>query len=87
MECKPLLPFPLQKFYLELRKHRQSPDSTPITTRQLESLIRLTEVSGCCPTSQLVASGCCPASQLVASGSSAVSQLVTSDQWWLLATQ
>ena len=34
----------LQKFYLELRKHRQSPDSTPITTRQLESLIRLTEV-------------------------------------------
>ena len=36
--------FSLSKnFYLELRKHRQSPDSTPITTRQLESLIRLTE--------------------------------------------
>ena len=33
----------LQKFYLELRKQRQSQDSTPITTRQLESLIRLTE--------------------------------------------
>ena len=34
----------LQKFYLDLRKHHHSPDSTPITTRQLESLIRLTEV-------------------------------------------
>ncbi|XP_006822145.1 DNA helicase MCM8-like [Saccoglossus kowalevskii] len=33
----------LQKFYLELRRQRQGPDSTPITTRQLESLIRLTE--------------------------------------------
>ena len=33
----------MQKFYLELRKQRQSQDSTPITTRQLESLIRLTE--------------------------------------------
>ncbi|XP_070576847.1 DNA helicase MCM8-like [Ptychodera flava] len=33
----------LQKFYLELRKQRQGPDTTPITTRQLESLIRLTE--------------------------------------------
>ena len=37
----------LQRFYLDLRRHRQSPDSTPITTRQLESLIRLTEVSTC----------------------------------------
>ena len=35
--------FHTQKFYLELRKNRQSQDSTPITTRQLESLIRLTE--------------------------------------------
>jgi DNA helicase MCM8 len=33
----------LQKFYLDLRQHRHSSDSTPVTTRQLESLIRLTE--------------------------------------------
>ncbi|XP_059696924.1 DNA helicase MCM8 isoform X2 [Haemorhous mexicanus] len=33
----------LQEFYLELRKQNQGSDSTPITTRQLESLIRLTE--------------------------------------------
>ena len=33
----------VQKFYLELRRQRQRYDSTPITTRQLESLIRLTE--------------------------------------------
>ncbi|XP_076347300.1 DNA helicase MCM8-like isoform X2 [Tachypleus tridentatus] len=33
----------LQKFYLELRKHHQTGESTPITTRQLESMIRLTE--------------------------------------------
>ncbi|XP_005096787.1 DNA helicase MCM8 [Aplysia californica] len=33
----------IQEFYLTLRKHHQSQDSTPITTRQLESLIRLTE--------------------------------------------
>ncbi|XP_053316387.1 DNA helicase MCM8 isoform X2 [Spea bombifrons] len=33
----------LQDFYLELRKQNQGIDSTPITTRQLESLIRLTE--------------------------------------------
>uniref|UniRef100_A0A3B3T4H3 DNA helicase MCM8 n=1 Tax=Paramormyrops kingsleyae TaxID=1676925 RepID=A0A3B3T4H3_9TELE len=33
----------LQDFYLELRRQNQSADSTPITTRQLESLIRLTE--------------------------------------------
>ena len=31
----------LQKFYLELRKKGGSEDSTPITTRQLESLVRL----------------------------------------------
>uniref|UniRef100_A0A8B9J970 DNA helicase MCM8 n=1 Tax=Astyanax mexicanus TaxID=7994 RepID=A0A8B9J970_ASTMX len=37
----------LQDFYLELRKQNQSADSTPITTRQLESLIRLTEVRAC----------------------------------------
>uniref|UniRef100_A0A4W3JY03 DNA helicase MCM8 n=1 Tax=Callorhinchus milii TaxID=7868 RepID=A0A4W3JY03_CALMI len=35
----------LQEFYLELRRQNQSADSTPITTRQLESLIRLTEVN------------------------------------------
>ncbi|NWX40687.1 MCM8 helicase, partial [Steatornis caripensis] len=35
----------LQEFYLELRKQNQGVDSTPITTRQLESLIRLTEAS------------------------------------------
>ncbi|KAK7466622.1 hypothetical protein BaRGS_00037279, partial [Batillaria attramentaria] len=33
----------LQSFYLELRKQHHVKDSTPITTRQLESLIRLTE--------------------------------------------
>lgn len=34
----------IQDFYLSLRSQAQSADSTPITTRQLESLIRLTEV-------------------------------------------
>ncbi|XP_051000646.1 DNA helicase MCM8 isoform X1 [Acomys russatus] len=34
----------LQDFYLELRKQSQRVGSSPITTRQLESLIRLTEV-------------------------------------------
>ena len=33
----------LQDFYITLRKQHQGQDSTPITTRQLESLIRLTE--------------------------------------------
>lgn len=33
----------LQQFYKELRQSRHSSDSTPVTTRQLESLIRLTE--------------------------------------------
>ncbi|XP_068682388.1 DNA helicase MCM8-like isoform X2 [Montipora capricornis] len=33
----------LQNFYLDLRRQHQSSDSTPITTRQLESLIRLTQ--------------------------------------------
>ncbi|XP_031730088.1 DNA helicase MCM8-like [Anarrhichthys ocellatus] len=33
----------LQTFYLSLRSQAHSADSTPITTRQLESLIRLTE--------------------------------------------
>ncbi|XP_044071076.1 LOW QUALITY PROTEIN: DNA helicase MCM8 [Siniperca chuatsi] len=33
----------LQNFYLSLRSQAHSADSTPITTRQLESLIRLTE--------------------------------------------
>ncbi|XP_029642907.2 DNA helicase MCM8 [Octopus sinensis] len=33
----------IQKFYLDLRRQHHSRDSTPITTRQLESLIRLTE--------------------------------------------
>ncbi|XP_077169283.1 DNA helicase MCM8 isoform X1 [Paroedura picta] len=33
----------LQDFYLELRRQSQRADGTPITTRQLESLIRLTE--------------------------------------------
>ncbi|XP_039640656.1 DNA helicase MCM8, partial [Perca fluviatilis] len=33
----------LQDFYLSLRSQAHSADSTPITTRQLESLIRLTE--------------------------------------------
>ncbi|XP_060642071.2 DNA helicase MCM8 isoform X1 [Anolis sagrei] len=33
----------LQQFYLELRQQSQRADGTPITTRQLESLIRLTE--------------------------------------------
>ncbi|GLT79312.1 hypothetical protein SLA2020_508050 [Shorea laevis] len=33
----------LQKFYLQLRDHNTSADSTPITARQLESLVRLVE--------------------------------------------
>ncbi|ORX99253.1 MCM-domain-containing protein, partial [Basidiobolus meristosporus CBS 931.73] len=33
----------LQDFYLTLRAKHRSPDSTPITTRQLESMIRLAE--------------------------------------------
>lgn len=33
----------LQRFYLELRATHRSDDTTPVTTRQLESLIRLTE--------------------------------------------
>ncbi|KAI8322645.1 MCM8 protein [Martensiomyces pterosporus] len=33
----------LQKFYLELRKNHRAIDSTPITTRQLEALVRLAE--------------------------------------------
>lgn len=33
----------LQKFYLKLRDHNTSADSTPITARQLESLVRLAE--------------------------------------------
>ncbi|GFO02710.1 DNA helicase mcm8-like [Plakobranchus ocellatus] len=33
----------IQEFYLTLRRGHQSRDSTPITTRQLESLMRLTE--------------------------------------------
>jgi len=33
----------LQDFYLMLRRQYRGPDSTPVTTRQLESLIRLTE--------------------------------------------
>lgn len=34
----------LQEFYLSLRAQANPADATPITTRQLESLIRLTEV-------------------------------------------
>ncbi|RMX34536.1 hypothetical protein pdam_00021143 [Pocillopora damicornis] len=33
----------LQNFYLDLRQQHHSADSTPITTRQLESLIRITQ--------------------------------------------
>lgn len=33
----------IQRFYLQLRENHHSSDATPITTRQLESLIRLTE--------------------------------------------
>ncbi|KAI5665342.1 hypothetical protein M9H77_24665 [Catharanthus roseus] len=33
----------LQKFYLQLRDHNTSSDGTPITARQLESLVRLAE--------------------------------------------
>lgn len=33
----------LQKFYLKLRDHATSADGTPITARQLESLVRLAE--------------------------------------------
>lgn len=37
----------IQDFYLSLRSQAHSADSTPITTRQLESLIRLTEAGFC----------------------------------------
>ena len=33
----------LQEFYLELRSKHRTVDSTPITTRQLESMVRLAE--------------------------------------------
>lgn len=33
----------IQDFYMELRRTHQSSDATPITTRQLESIIRLTQ--------------------------------------------
>jgi DNA helicase MCM8 len=33
----------IKDYYLNLRKHHRSIDSTPVTTRQLESLVRLTE--------------------------------------------
>ena len=33
----------LQEFYLSLRKNYKTADSTPITTRQLESMIRLSQ--------------------------------------------
>jgi DNA helicase MCM8 len=33
----------LQQFYLKLRKRSTSADGTPITARQLESLVRLAE--------------------------------------------
>ncbi len=39
-----MLLFPIHlQFYLELREQHQSQDSTPITTRQVESLARLAE--------------------------------------------
>ncbi|XP_042241405.1 DNA helicase MCM8-like [Homarus americanus] len=38
----------LQKFYLDLRHRYQDNNSVPITTRQLESLIRLTEARARC---------------------------------------
>lgn len=34
----------LKKFYLELRKQYQNDNCTPVTIRQLHSLIRLTQV-------------------------------------------
>lgn len=34
----------IQNFYLQLRAKHQTQDSTPVTTRQLLSLIRLTQV-------------------------------------------
>ncbi|XP_047500985.1 DNA helicase MCM8-like [Penaeus chinensis] len=38
----------IQQFYLDLRQRHQNANSTPITTRQLESLIRLTEARARC---------------------------------------
>ena len=47
MYCRPTLSKAacraLQKFYLELRQNGASEDTTPITTRQLESLVRLAQ--------------------------------------------
>lgn len=42
----------IQAFYLELREKGSSSDATPITTRQLDSMIRLSQVS-CVDTSLL----------------------------------
>ena len=41
---KGMIYFVDQEFYLDLRKQQDGPDSTPVTTRQLEAMIRLTEV-------------------------------------------
>ncbi|XP_068237217.1 DNA helicase MCM8-like [Palaemon carinicauda] len=38
----------IQQFYLDLRQKHQNTNSTPITTRQLESLIRLSEARARC---------------------------------------
>jgi DNA helicase MCM8 len=38
----------LTNFFLKLRKDHQSPDGAPITTRQLESLVRLSEARAKC---------------------------------------
>lgn len=35
----------LKKYYLNLRRTHRGANSTPVTARQLESLVRLTEVS------------------------------------------
>lgn len=34
----------LKRYYKNLREQRRSPDSTPVTARQLESLFRLAQV-------------------------------------------
>uniref|UniRef100_A0A8C2WWX4 DNA helicase MCM8 n=1 Tax=Cyclopterus lumpus TaxID=8103 RepID=A0A8C2WWX4_CYCLU len=48
----------LKTFYLSLRAQGHSADSTPITTRQLESLIRLTEVGVFCVLGEFDVSSC-----------------------------
>ena len=51
--------FVLLQFYLELRQQHQSRDSTPITTRQVESLVRLAEARARIELRELITASVC----------------------------